>query len=159
MEALLAVGSNVEPDANVPLALRYLEGLAPAVATSHPWRTPPHGPVEGGPFVNLAVHVRWHGDLDELRHALKRVERRMGRQANTSWKARPLDVDIVAVRDKERKGWTLIDAEVDDKPFLWRPLAEVAPTLNLGNRSAADLARSLGPEDAVLAELAELRTR
>lgn len=153
METLLALGSNIDAERNVPLALRFLEGLAPAVSRSRPWRTPPHGPVEGGAFVNLVVHARWHGDLDDLRHALKRVERRLGRETNTSWKARPIDIDITAVRDGARKGWTLIDDQVAEKPFLWRPLAEVAPTLAVGNRTAADLAKAVPPDGAVVVEL------
>ena len=153
MEVLLAIGSNVAADDNVPLALRHLEGLAPTLARSRAWRTPPHGPVEGGPFLNLVVHAAWHGDLDELRHALKRIERRLGRAADTTWKARPIDIDPVAARDGTRKGWTVLDGGLADKPFLLRALAEVAPTLSFGNRTAADLARALPPEGLRVVEL------
>lgn len=153
MEVLLAVGSNVAAEDNVPLALRYLEGLAPTVARSRVWRTPPHGPVEGGPFLNAVVHATWHGDLDELRHALKRIERRLGRPSGTTWKARPIDLDPVAARDAGRKGWTLLDGGLMDKPFLLRALAEVAPTLAFGNRTVADLARALPPQEAQVVRL------
>lgn len=153
MEALVALGSNIRPDDNLPRALRHVCGLGEAQATSRAWRTPPHGGVEGGPFLNALAHIRWHGDLDELQHALKRIERAFGRAPGTTWKARPIDLDVVAVREPPRKGWTLVDGDLAAKPFLLRPLAEVAPTLSLGNRSVADLAKALGPETAHVVEL------
>lgn len=153
MEALVGVGSNLAPEHNVPKALRHLGGLGHVLAASRAWRTPPHGPVEGGPFLNAAVHLAWHGDLDELRHALKRLERAFGRGPGTSLKARPLDLDVLAVREKGRKGWTLIAADLADQPYVLRPLAEVAPTLSLGNRTVADLAKAVPPEDAQVVPL------
>lgn len=153
MEALVALGSNMDPEENLPKALRHVCGLGEAQARSRAWRTPPHGPVEGGPFLNAVVHIRWHGDLDELRHALKRVERSFGRAPGTTWKARAIDLDVVAVREPPRKGWTLVDGDLADTPFLLRPLAEVAPTLSLGNRCVADLAKAVGPDDAQAVEL------
>lgn len=151
MEALVALGSNVEAERNVPRALRYLAGLGTMLACSQAWRTPPHGPVQGGPFLNLAAHVTWHADLDELRHALKRLERALGR-VEGKWLARPIDLDVVALREPPRKGWTLVD-DVLQHPFLWRPLAEVAPTLAVGNRTAADLAKGLDPAEAQVVRL------
>lgn len=153
MEALVALGSNVAAEDNLPKAMRHVAGLGEAQARSRAWRTPPHGPVEGGAFLNAVVHIRWHGDLDELRHALKRIERAFGRAPGTTWKARPIDLDVLAVREPPRKGWTLVDDDIAGKPFLLRPLAEVAPTLNLGNRTVADMAKALPPEDAHVVEL------
>ena len=150
MEALVALGSNVAADDNLPKAVRHVCGLGEAQARSRAWRTPPHGPVEGGAFLNAVVHIRWHGDLDALQHALKRIERAFGRVPATTWKARPIDLDIVAVREPPRKAWTVVDDALLEKPFLLRPLAEVAPTLQVGNRSAADRARGLPPEAAVV---------
>ena len=153
VEVLLALGSNVAADDNVPKALRYLEGLAPALAVSNAYRTPPFGPVEGGAFLNLAVHARWHADLDALRHALKRLERKMGRPPGTTWKARPIDIDVIAAREPPRKGWTLVDDGLPGKPFLLPAVAELAPTLAFGNRTVADLAKAVPPDEAQVVEL------
>ena len=153
VEVLLAVGSNVAADDNVPKALRYLEGLAPTLARSSAYRTPPFGPVEGGAFLNLALHARWHADLDALQHALKRLERRLGRKPGTTWNARPIDLDVLAAREPPRKGWTLVDEGLPEKPFLLRAVAEVAPTLAFGNRTVADLAKAVPPDEAQVVEL------
>lgn len=153
MEALVALGSNIDADTHLPKAVRHVCGLGECQARSSLWRTAPHGPVEGGPFLNAVLHIRWHGDLDQLRHALQRIERAYGRRPGTTWKARALDLDVVAVREPPRKGWTLVDGDVADKPFLLRALAEVAPTLNLGNRTVADLAKAVPPDEAQVVEL------
>lgn len=153
MEALVALGSNIDPDQHLPKAMRNVCGLGDPLARSQAWRTAPHGPVEGGHFLNAVVHMRWHSDLDNLRHALKRIERAYGREPGTTWKARAIDLDIVAVREGARKGWTVLDDALAEKPFLLRPLAEVAPTLNLGNRTVADLAKAVAPEAAHVFEL------
>lgn len=147
MEALVAFGSNIDAGTNLPKAMRHVAGLADPHATSSAWRTAPHGPVEGGEFLNAVQHVKWHADLGALTAALKRIEARMGRPPDSSWQARTIDLDVVAVRE-HRKAWVLLDDRLADKPFLLRPLAEVAPTLHVGKVTVAALARRLGPDGA-----------
>ena len=149
MEALIAFGSNIDPAANLPKAMRHVAGLTDAQAASSSWRTAPHGPVEGGEFLNAVQHVKWHSDLGALQAALKFIEASMGRAPHSPWKARPIDLDIVAVRE-HRKAWVLLDAHLADKPFLLRPLAEVAPNLHVGKVTVAELARGLEPDAAQL---------
>lgn len=149
MEALVAFGSNVDAAHNLPKGLRHVAGLTEVLAQSSSWRTAPHGPVEGGEFLNAVQHVKWHSDLATLQAALKRLEKGLGRQPDTSWKARPIDLDVVAVRE-HRKAWVLLDDGLADKPFLLRPLAEVAPNLHVGKVTVADLARRLEPDAAQL---------
>lgn len=152
MEALVALGSNIDAAQNLPKALRHIAGLTEPQATSSSWRTAPHGPVEGGEFLNAVQHVKWHGDLPALQAALKRIEAALGRRPDTSWKARPIDLDIVAVRE-HRKAWVLLDESLAEKPFLLRPLAEVAPNLHVGKVTVAELARRLEPDAAQLVHL------
>jgi 2-amino-4-hydroxy-6-hydroxymethyldihydropteridine diphosphokinase len=155
MEALIALGSNIDAAHNLPKAMRHVAGLAEPLAQSSSWRTAPHGPVEGGEFLNAVQHVKWHGDLPALQAALKRIEAGMGRQPDTTWKARPIDLDVVAVRE-HRKAWVLLDEGLAEKPFLLRPLAEVAPNLRVGKVPVEELARRLGPDGA---QLVHPRTR
>ena len=149
MEALVAFGSNIDAAHNLPKAMRHVAGLADTQTTSSSWRTAPHGPVEGGEFLNAVQHIKWHGDLAALQAALKRIESRMGRQPDTSWKARPIDLDVLAVRE-HRKAWVVLDEGLAEKPFLLRPLAEVAPNLRVGKVTVAELARGLEPDGAQL---------
>lgn len=147
MEALIALGSNIDAARNLPKALRHVAGLAEPLGQSSSWRTPPHGPVEGGEFLNAVQHIRWHGDLAALQAALKRIESGLGRRPDTSWKARPIDLDVIAVRE-HRKAWVLLDDGLAEKPFLLRPLAEVAPNLHVGKVTLAQLAKALDPSTA-----------
>ena len=149
MEALIALGSNIDATYNLPKAMRHVAGLTDPLSQSSSWRTAPHGPVEGGEFLNAAQHVKWHADLGALQAALKRIETSMGRQPDTTWKARPIDLDVVAVRE-HRKAWVLLDEHLADKIFLLRPLAEVAPNLHVGKVTVGELARRLEPDAAQL---------
>jgi len=79
----------------------------------------------------------------------------MGREPDSTWKARPIDLDVVAVRE-HRKAWVLLDEQLAEKPFLLRPLAEVAPNLHVGKVTVAELARRLEPDAA---QLVHPRTR
>ena len=66
MEALIALGSNIDADLNLPKAMRHVAGLTEELGRSRPWRTLPHGPVEGGAFLNAVQHVKWQGDLARM---------------------------------------------------------------------------------------------
>ncbi len=134
--AAVAVGSNVDPDRNVPLVLELLARLADieVVATSAVYATVSVGP-DGKPDGQAAFHnavVLLHTSIDplDLRDRLRSIETQMGRhRGSNTFAPRPIDLDIVFYDS------VIIHADHIDIPdpvalelaHIAVPLADVAP--------------------------------
>lgn len=118
--ALIAFGSNIEPERNIPAAFRALEESMTVTGLSRVWETPPVG-TPGPAFVNGAVRVETDEDEAGLRSALRAIESGLGRRRSGDPNApRPIDLDIVF----------LGGATVEDpagRPFVLVPVAELEP--------------------------------
>ena len=129
--ALVALGSNIEPERNLPAAVAALRARAEVVSTSSAWATAAVGPPGQPAFLNAAVRLQT--DLpaarlrDELLHG---IERELGRVRTTDrYAPRPIDLDLTAYGVQRLR---LGDREVPDpellrEAFLAVPAAEVAP--------------------------------
>lgn len=141
----IAIGSNVEPEKNIPAALERLAHRVEIIGLSNFYRTEPVGPPGQPPFVNgaCAVHTPL-GPHDLKRTVLREVEHAGGRERTADkYAPRTIDLDLLihgalVLRDDELD---LPDPEILDRPFLWLPLLELDPNLMLPgtDRRLADL--------------------
>jgi 2-amino-4-hydroxy-6-hydroxymethyldihydropteridine diphosphokinase len=130
--ALVAMGSNLEPERYLPAAVRLLveRGAAP-LSVSSAWATAPVGPPGQPPFVNAALWLETSLEPATLkRELLRKVESSLGRVRTADrFAPRPIDLDLVAYGDRE----LVVDGEALPDPDLLRyahiaaPASEVAP--------------------------------
>ncbi|MCC6007201.1 MAG: 2-amino-4-hydroxy-6-hydroxymethyldihydropteridine diphosphokinase [Rhodobacteraceae bacterium] len=146
--------ADVPPDlpqaASLRAALTPLEGaLGPLCAASRIWRTPAFPPGSGPDFANAAVALTTGLGPAELLQALHRIEALFGRQRETRWGARSLDLDLIALgatiapdaatlrrwmslspteqRRRSPDGPILPHPRMHERGFVLVPLAEIAP--------------------------------
>jgi 2-amino-4-hydroxy-6-hydroxymethyldihydropteridine diphosphokinase len=139
MEAVVGLGSNIDPGRNLPAAVRRLAARVEVVQASRAWRTPPVA-VEGGPFLNAAVRVRTLLGQDGLARTLHGIEAALGRRPGTPQLARPIDLDLLLVRHAG-DGWVLAQPGLASQPFHLLPLGDLLPSLRLGARTLQTWAR------------------
>jgi 2-amino-4-hydroxy-6-hydroxymethyldihydropteridine diphosphokinase len=120
--ACLLLGSNINPESNIPRAVALLRQHVTVAGISQVWETPAVGTL-GPDFLNAAVLVHTQLPPQQLKSlVLGPIEARLGRvRTSDKYAPRPIDLDIVA--------W---DCQVTD-PDVWRfahaavPVSEVLP--------------------------------
>ena len=119
--AIIGVGSNVAPEQHVPTALTALLHKHGTLHLSSVVETAPVGMTDdSGVFWNLAVAIPTDAGPRELQAALHDAERAAGRDRDApgqSWKARPLDLDLLFFTTGE----PIADEAMPSEPWI-RPL-------------------------------------
>lgn len=130
-EALLSLGSNIEPFRYIPQALDLLRARHGDLAVSTWYRSPAVGGSAGQPeFVNLAVRLRTDLPPRALREACRRAEERCGRRRSEDrYAARTMDIDVVYMGDLvlDLDAWRLPDPQLATQAFVLVPCAELWP--------------------------------
>ena len=139
-EAWLSLGGNVgDRKAAIDTAVAALGRLPDTTVTARSsyYRTAPVGPIAQDWFVNIVVALRTELDTAALRTACRQIESELGRDRTReiAWGPRIVDIDVIAATDRP-----------DAKPhrelkrgYVIVPLAEVAPNLVIGGRSATEI--------------------
>lgn len=130
-DAYIALGSNIDPEANLPAAVVRLAELIEVAAASTVYETEPVGAPGAPRFLNAALRVRWAGTPHRLRGLLRRVEAELGRVRTVDPNApRTIDLDLALVPGLrlEDPGANLFlpDPEIPRRAHLAVPLAEIA---------------------------------
>jgi len=150
--ALIALGSNIDPERNLPAAAARL-AVHPGVevlAASGVYESPPLGRPGDPCFHNAALVVETSLGPAQLRAELRRVEAELGRvRGEDRYAPRPIDLDLAAYEGfaGEVEGSRVPDPEIPRRAFLALPLAEVAPDWvepELG-RPLGEIAASIDP--------------
>lgn len=132
---LIAFGSNIAPEVNVPRALDLLAEHVSVTGVSTVYRTEPVGRPEQEPFVNGALMVETdHGPRALKLEVLRGIEERLGRVRTTDrYAARSIDLDIALYADLliADPDLRLPDPDILERAFLAIPLAELAPEMVL----------------------------
>ena len=135
VEAFIAVGSNIEPERNVPAAFEMLREVACVTAVSTMYRTAALERPEQEPYVNGVWRVLTHLSARELKFTvLRRIEARLGRvRTEDAYAPRPIDLDIALFGSAVIREPDLVvpDPDILGRPFLAVPLVELAPGLRL----------------------------
>ncbi len=153
MRAFVAIGSNIEPEANILRALRLLAEQTSVRAVSRFYRTAAIGRPDDPAFLNGACALDTELPAERLkRDVLRRIEDATGRlRTADAYAPRTMDLDIAAYGEQ-------VDPDVYARAFLARALYDLAPELVLADTGAriADVVRRFS--DAPL-EIDELFTR
>ncbi len=168
--AFISVGSNIEPERNIPAAIAALTKSARILAVSTFYETRPLGPAGQPAFYNGVVEIATSLAPRPLKFdVLRKIESDLGRRrTGDKYAARPIDLDILAYDQLAiaESDLSIPDADIPNRPFLAVPLAELAPELVLpGLGSVAALAarhqshdmRPLPDFTSALRKLIELR--
>lgn len=129
--AYLSLGSNIEPELNIKMAVRLLACYTEVVAVSSVWETEPVGAVKQANYLNAAAIVRTPMQAEQLKErVLLAIEERLGRVRQPDKNApRTIDIDIMLfnrqILDLGRR--CVPDPELLTRPFVAIPLAEIAP--------------------------------
>jgi 2-amino-4-hydroxy-6-hydroxymethyldihydropteridine diphosphokinase len=126
-QVCLLLGSNIEPEQNLKLAIELLRKKVRTVQVSSVWETPSKGS-PGPNFLNCAMLVTTTLEAKELKErVLRPLEAQLGRERTADKNApRTIDIDIVLYDDKE------LDPDLWFYAHRAVPVSEILP----GYRSA-----------------------
>ncbi|MCY0963879.1 2-amino-4-hydroxy-6-hydroxymethyldihydropteridine diphosphokinase [Parathalassolituus penaei] len=125
----LGIGSNLNPDVQIPGGLAALAELVTIVNES-PWYRSPAVGFDGPDFINLVVEAETPMTVRELAAALKELEVRFGRTPDAvKFSSRSLDVDILLYDGLSGvvDGVRLPRRDIRQFAFVLRPLLDIAP--------------------------------
>ena len=123
MKFYLSLGSNINAEANIILAIEKLQKILDNSEYSSVHQTKAEG-FEGDDFLNLVVSGDTELSFDELNKKLKDIEDEAGRNRDApKFSARTLDIDIVLQHDDEE---IIFESdEVAKYSFVSEPLKEL----------------------------------
>ena len=123
MKFYLSLGSNINAEANIILAIEKLQKILDNSEYSSVHQTKAEG-FEGDDFLNLVVSGDAELSFDELNKKLKDIEDEAGRNRDApKFSARTLDIDIVLQLDDEE---IIFESdEVAKYSFVSEPLKEL----------------------------------
>ena len=123
-QAIIAVGSNIDPDTNIAKAREILARDFEVIAETDFVSTKPVGYTQQPDFLNGAVFVRTDLKLEPLRQHLKRIEDTIGRRRGVlTFGPRTVDLDIVVWNGK------LLDPDFYEREYLKKAVLELDPGL------------------------------
>lgn len=127
--AVIAVGSNIEPERNIALAQNMIREQLHFIAASRFVKTTPRGFTDQPDFINGACRVETEMTIDELKKYLKSVEQRLGRKRTANSNGpRTIDLDVV-VYDGQ-----IVDDDFYKYNFVRTAVLELEPELQKRNR-------------------------
>ena len=127
----LGLGSNIDPERNLRLAIRELTALYGALEMSPVYQSAAVG-FEGDDFLNLVVGLSSDDAPGEIHDAIERIHDIAGRaRGSDKFGARSLDIDLLLYDDEiiEHARFTIPRKDILEYSFVLRPLAEIAPGL------------------------------
>lgn len=125
--AVIAIGSNIEPERHVQAALDRLAAGQKLLAKSRFRRTDPIDRPDQPQFLNGVALIETSLDRRGLKQWLREVEADLGRvRSEDKFAPRTIDLDIVVFNEG------IVDPLVYERGFLREAVAEVCPTLPLG---------------------------
>ena len=135
----ITLGSNLDPERNLPWAAGLLHDQAGVARASRVYRSTALGPdgesLDQPDYLNAAVLVNLRDNVspDEFKYrVLRAIETSMGRvRSADKYVARPIDLDLALygdlVLDDLAHGLTLPDPQILTRAHVALPLADLAP--------------------------------
>ncbi len=167
VDVLIAVGSNIEPEVNIPKALHLLNKRCPIDAVSTFYRTIPVARDGQPEFLNGACRCTVSMTPRDLKYdVLREIEAELGRvRGCDTHAARTIDLDIGLMGDLvvEEDGLSIPDPDIESRAFLAIPFAEIAPDtiIPTSGKTLSDLASSFDDDglqtETDISELLRLR--
>ena len=131
-QVCLLFGSNIEPESNLPRAIRLLAGTIPIQRVSSAWETKAVGS-DGPNFINAAVLASTSLDpITFKERVLRPLEATLGRVRSSDKNApRTVDIDIVLWEEQT------VDPDLTLHAYIAVPVSELLPDLNLPDTKEA----------------------
>ena len=124
--AIIAVGSNIQPEENIRLVKEIIAKEMELLAESTWLWTKPIGFTDQPDFLNGAILVRTELRLEDLKDWLTAIEERLGRvRTKNRYGPRTMDLDIAVWNGR------VLDDEVYHRDFLKSAIKELLPDLDL----------------------------
>lgn len=126
--AYVSVGSNIQPEHHIDLALQALMCRAQVTAVSTFYRTEPIGRPEQGSYVNGVFEVRTDVPARDMAcKLLHPVETQLGRvRSEDRYAPRTMDLDLILYNDVTRCDASVKLPHPDiDRVFVWAPILEL----------------------------------
>ncbi|HUF37290.1 MAG TPA: 2-amino-4-hydroxy-6-hydroxymethyldihydropteridine diphosphokinase [Anaerolineales bacterium] len=149
----LSLGSNIQPERNLPAAVRLLQTHGDLVAVSSVYASPPFGAAEPQPdYLNAVLILASELEPEDFqRRVVRGVEAQLGRKRTADrFAPRPIDIDILLIDDEilEIDHRRIPSREILERSFVAIPLAEVAPDFihPIDGRTLAEIAAETAPE-------------
>ena len=125
-EVVIALGSNIDPEANLELAVLELKSRYNVSKQSRWIRTKPIGIQNQPDFYNGALLLETKLSIESLKQELKSVEDLMGRDRSLpKFGARIIDLDILIWNRK------VLDDDYYERDFLRKSVEEILPDFKL----------------------------
>ncbi len=135
VDAFIAVGSNIEPERNVPRALECLMRRVEVTGVSTLYRTAALGRPEQAPFINGVWRIKTAIGPRELKfRVLRSVEGELGRvRTEDTYAPRTIDLDIAVYGELvvDEQDLVVPDPDIAGRPFLAVPLVELEPGIHV----------------------------
>jgi len=123
----VSVGSNIDREDNIAMALRLLEASFGELQCSSVYESEAVG-FDSDPFYNLVVGFDTTDSPRAIQDALHCIEEASGRTRTTGLSARTLDLDLLLYDDLviDADGLVLPRTDISRYAFVLGPLAEIA---------------------------------
>jgi len=120
----LLIGSNIQPQKNIPAALDMLKDFHPILSCSRIWKTTAYGSV-GPDFLNIAIFAETPLNKEEYKQkVISPIETALKRERFADKNApRTIDIDIILFDG------VIQDKGIWDKFFITVPLSDLLPQL------------------------------
>jgi len=121
--AYLNLGSNIDPELNLPKAIDLLKGHGEIKAVSHVWESKSVG-YDGPNFLNACVLFLTRSHPENLKaEVIHPIEAQLGRVRGADKNMpRTMDIDVIVFDDKP-----IMKLDYWDQAFIMLPLAELLP--------------------------------
>jgi len=133
--AYIGVGSSIDPERNLPAALRLLRARVDVAAVSSFYRTPALGRPDDPEFLNGAFRIETDLAPRALKYeVLRGIEAELGRErTGDSYAPRTIDLDLLLYSSEvvDEDGLRIPDPDIETRSFIAVPLAELDPELTL----------------------------
>ena len=143
----IGLGSNIEPERNLPAAVALLRDALCLTGLSPVYRTPPWGVTEQADFLNAVAAADSPLEPLAVLDALQGIEAELHREHTLRWGPRTIDLDLLCWGDLVLRHQRLEVPHplLHQRAFALKPLCDLEPAWRhpLLGRSAADLLANL----------------
>ena len=128
--AFIALGSNIDPEINLPLAFARLSELGKPIATSTVYQNPAIVDEPQPDYLNAAILIETTLDPWAIRDKLREIEADLGRvRTEDKFAPRTIDLDLCILGDRvlDHELLSLPDPDLLKRAYLAVTLAELRP--------------------------------
>ena len=148
--AFIALGSNIEPEKYIPLAISRLATLGTLRAVSNVYQNPAIGPSAQPDYLNAAALLETNLPASEIRMLLRSIEASLGRiRSDDKYASRTIDLDLCLLGDQVLLSENLVlpDPDLLSRPHLALTMAELDPDYQhpVTGQTLQEIAKRLTP--------------